>query len=126
MTSSIHRFVTRLSKSNVFGRAVEHLPEEVRDALENALQYFALDEKPTLIRRGPLCEGGTAQGVAVFLGQVQQGATLRGANLMKGTITGGSLRSWPGSVSDGWGEDRVLPGPDVVHALMRSLTPAVL
>lgn len=88
MTSPIHQFVARLTKSNVFGRVVEHLPEEVRDAL----QYFATDEKPSLIRRGPLCEGDTAQGVAVFFGQVQQGAALRGVNLMKGTVMGGTVR----------------------------------
>ncbi|MBT8469201.1 MAG: hypothetical protein KJN97_10670 [Deltaproteobacteria bacterium] len=88
MTSPIHRFVTRLSKSSVFGRAVEHLPEEVRDALE----YFATGQGPSLIRKGPLCEGDTAQGVAVFLGQVRQGAALRGVNLLRGTITGGTLR----------------------------------
>lgn len=92
MTSPIHRFVARLSKSKVFGQAVEHLPEEARDALEDALAYFSLDARPTLIKRGPLCEGGTAQGVAVFLGQVRQGAKLRGVNVMKGTITGGRLR----------------------------------
>jgi len=45
MTSPIHQFVTRLTKSNVFSRAIEYLPEEVRDAL----QYFATDEKPSLI-----------------------------------------------------------------------------
>ena len=88
MTSPIHQFVTRLIKSNVFGRAVEYLPEEVRDAL----QYFATDEKPSLIGRGPLSEGDTVQGVAVFLGQVRQGAALRGVNLMKGTIVGGTVR----------------------------------
>ena len=88
MTSPIHQFVPRLTKSNVFGRAVEHLPEEVRDAL----QYFATDEEPSLIKRGPLSEGDTAQGVAVFLGQVRQGAALRGVNLLKGTIMGGTVR----------------------------------
>jgi len=100
MTSPIHQFVARLIKSNVFGRAVEYLPDEVRDAL----QYFATDEKPSLIRRGPLSEGDTAQGVAVFLGQVRQGAALRGVNLMKGTIMGGTVRGCnvgSGEVVDG-------------------------
>jgi len=88
MTSPIHQFVARLIKSDVFGRAVEYLPKEVRDAL----QYFATDEAPSLIRRGPRSEGDTAQGVAVFLGQVRQGAALRGVNLLKGTIMGGTVR----------------------------------
>jgi len=88
MTGPIHQFAKKLIKSDVLGRAVEHLPEEVRDAL----QHFATSEQPSLIRRGPLCEGETAQGVGVFLGEVREGAALRGVNLMKGTVTAGTLR----------------------------------
>ena len=100
MTSPIHQFVTGLTKSNIYGRAVEYLPKEVRDAL----QYFATEEEPSLIERGPLCEGDTAQGVAVFLGQVRQGAALRGVNLFQGTIVGGTVRGCnvgSGEVVDG-------------------------
>jgi len=105
MTSPLHQFVTRLTKSNAFSRVVEYLPEEVRDAP----QYFATDEQPSLIRRGPLSEGDTAQGVALFLGQVQQGAALRGVNLMKGPIMGGIVG---GSVMADHHTDEILPASD--------------
>lgn len=88
MTSPIHQFVSKLTESKLFGRVVESLPTEVRDALED----LAANDKPTLIRSEPLAEGETLRGVAVFLGELQRGAALRGVNLMKGTVTGGTVR----------------------------------
>jgi len=35
MTSPIHQFVSKLTESKLFGRVVESLPTEVRDALED-------------------------------------------------------------------------------------------
>jgi hypothetical protein len=50
MTSPIHEFVWKLTESKLFARALESLQTEVRDALQD----FAADDKPSLIRRGPL------------------------------------------------------------------------
>lgn len=88
MTSPIHQFASKLTESKLFGRVVESLPTEVRDALED----LAANDKPTLIRSESLAEGETLRGVAVFLGEVRRAAALRGVNLMKGTITGGTVR----------------------------------
>ena len=88
MTGPIHQFVSKLTESKLFGRVVESLPTEVRDALED----LAANDKPTLVRSEPLAEGETLRGVAVFLGEVQRGAALRGVTLMKGTVTGGTVR----------------------------------
>ena len=35
MTSPIHQFVSKLTESKLFGRVVESLPTEVRDALDD-------------------------------------------------------------------------------------------
>ena len=96
MTSPIHQFVSKLTESKLFGRVVGSLPTEVRDALED----LAANDKPTLIRSEPLAEGEPLRGVAVFLGEVRRGAALRGVNLMKGTITGGTVRGCDVGVVD--------------------------
>jgi hypothetical protein len=88
MTSPIHRIVAKLAESQLLDRFVDHLPFEVR----NALAYFAIEQKPTAVRRDSVVEGDVVGGIGVLLGDIEDGGSVGGVNLMKGGVRGGTLR----------------------------------
>jgi hypothetical protein len=82
-----------LLKSPAFSAIVSQLPEDVRQDFEG-MRAHLLDDfrrfKESPVRTGVLREAQERM-VGVFLGELQHGGSVLGANLFKGSVTGGSL-----------------------------------
>jgi hypothetical protein len=95
MTSSAFRVLETLTRSRFAGLVLSRLPAPVAETLRSLGED--LDEGGTgtpeseEVRRGNIDRG--VRGSAFAIGDVLDGASVRGVNVVKGTIRGGSLRA---------------------------------
>jgi hypothetical protein len=91
MASPFQRFVQRVADLDVLDRLLDFLPEEQRHTaaeIRHHVREHGRLPRPELIRGRPVTEGQTVRGAAVVVGDVHEGGSLLGANLLRGHVAG--------------------------------------
>lgn len=95
MTSTVHRFAAFLRRLPFGDALMGRLPEGARDVLRDIRD--AAEDDPSLahtdVRRGEVRAGARVGAVALSIGRVREGATVRAVDVLKGDVDGGSVRA---------------------------------
>ncbi len=94
MTSTVHRFATFLRRLPFGDALLGRLPEGARDVMREIRD--AADDPSHAhadVRRGEVGAGAHASAVALSIGRVREGGTVRAVDVVKGDVDGGSVRA---------------------------------